>query len=80
MPSVITEDMVAKLILLIVVLIVMLICALVACFYYHGRCKRLELENYRLRRTLKGQNDLKFASNAAYQEMLNAAFGGRRID
>lgn len=64
----------------IIILIVMLICALVVCFYYHERCERLEMENYRLRRTLKGQNDLRFASNAAYQEMLNAAFGGRRID
>lgn len=80
MQSINTEDMVTALIIIIAVLAVTLICVLIICSYYHERCNRLELENFRLHRTIKGQSDLRFASNAAYQEMLNAAFGNRRID
>lgn len=75
-----TEQLISLLIALVIVLAIMLLFVTVMYFVYKSKCDHLELENFRLRRTIKGQSDLRFASNAAYQEMLNAAFGNRRID
>ncbi len=61
-----------------VILAIALISALSICSVYKKRCARLAAENRILRRTIKGQGSLRSASDAAYQEMLNAAFGARR--
>lgn len=61
-----------------IILAIALISALSICSVYKKRCARLAAENRTLRRTIKGQGSLRSASDAAYQEMLNAAFGARR--
>lgn len=74
------EQLITALTALVIALAIMLLFVTVMYFVYKSKCDHLELENFRLRRTIKGQSDLRFASNAAYQEMLNAAFGNRKID
>lgn len=61
-----------------VILVTALLSVLSICFVYKKRCARLAAENRILRRTIKGQGSLRSASDVAYQEMLNAAFGARR--